>query len=307
MTSIFDDIKSAFSRGNNVLHQLILINVVVFAVLLVLRMIMYFTAGPAAFAYLMSFFRIPSDMGMFAYRPWTIITYFFTHLDFLHIIFNMLNLYWFGMLVREYLGDKRLVNLYVLGGLAGGLLFLLAQNTIPYLYSQGNAVMIGASGSVIAVMVAAATLLPNYTFNLILIGPVRIKYIAAVMVLLSISGATGGNAGGNIAHIGGALLGFLYIKQLQSGTDLGRPVQAVLGFFSGLFQKRRPLKVAYNNPSRPYSSGTSASTRAQSPSHSGSMSPSQIEIDQILDKISVSGYESLTKEEKQKLFKASQK
>ncbi|RNI29509.1 rhomboid family intramembrane serine protease [Rufibacter immobilis] len=305
MTSIFDDIKSAFSRGNNSLHQLILINVVVFAVLIILRTIMTLSGSGGLFSYLLTFFVISSDLTLFAYRPWTLFTYFFTHLEFFHILFNLLNLYWFGMLIREYLGDKRLVNLYVLGGLAGGLFYLLTYNTIPYLQLRGDSFMMGASGSVIAVMVAAATLLPNYTFNLILLGPIRIKYIAAVMVLLSISGAVGSNAGGNIAHLGGAILGFFYIRQLQRGSDWGRPVQAVLDFFRGLFQRRSRLKVSYKNPDRPYAATSSAAGPSGGTSAHGT--PSQMEIDQILDKISVSGYESLTKEEKQKLFKASQK
>ncbi|AMM50168.1 rhomboid family protein [Rufibacter sp. DG15C] len=308
MTSIFDDIRSSFSRGNNALHQLIAINVVVFAVLVILRTIMTMSGSGATFTYLITFLSVSSNLDIFIWRPWTLFTYFFTHLEFLHIIFNMLNLYWFGMLVREYLGDKRLVNLYVLGGLVGGLFYLLTYNTIPYLQVRAdNSLMMGASGSVIAIMVAAATLLPNYTFNLLLFGPIRIKYIAAVMVLLSISGATGGNAGGNIAHLGGALLGFLYIKQLQSGTDLGRPVQAVLDFFRGLFARRSPLKVAYKNPNRPFSAPSSASTTNPVAGFSGSTTPSEDEINMILDKISNSGYESLTKEEKQKLFRASQK
>ncbi|GAA4315371.1 rhomboid family intramembrane serine protease [Nibribacter koreensis] len=308
MTSIFDDIRSSFSRGNNALHQLIAINIVVFAVLVILRTIMTISGSGGTFAYLMTFLSISSNLGIFIWRPWTLITYFFTHLEFLHIIFNMLNLYWFGMLIREYLGDKKLVNLYILGGLAGGFFYLLTYNTIPYLQVRAdNSFMMGASGSVIAIMVAAATLLPNYTFNLLLFGPIRIKYIAAVMVLLSISGATGGNAGGNIAHLGGALLGFLYIKQLQSGSDLGRPVQSVLDFFRGLFARRSPLKVAYKNPNRPFASPSSANTSTSPGSVTFNGTPSEDEINLILDKISRSGYESLTKEEKQKLFRASQK
>ncbi|QHL87220.1 rhomboid family intramembrane serine protease [Nibribacter ruber] len=308
MTSIFDDIRSSFSRGNNALHQLIAINVVVFAVLVILRMIMTMSGSGGLYNYLMTFLSVSSNLDIFVFRPWTLVTYFFTHEQFLHIIFNMLNLYWFGMLVREYLGDKRLVNLYVLGGLVGGLFYLLTYNTIPYLQVRAdNSFMMGASGSVIAIMVGAATLLPNYTFNLLLFGPIRIKYIAAVMVLLSISGATGGNAGGNIAHLGGALLGFLYIKQLQRGTDLGRPVQAVLDFFRRLFQRRSPLKVAYKNPNRPFASYSSTSTASTFGAVSNNLTPSDDEIDLILDKISNSGYESLTKEEKQKLFRASQK
>ena len=154
--------------------------------------------------------------------------------------------------------------------------------------------MIGASASILAIVVAAATLLPDYSFRLLLIGSVKIKYIAAFLVLLSISGAVGGNAGGNIAHLGGALLGYVFIKQLQRGTDLGRPIHAVGEFAGRLFRRRSNLRVSYKNP-RPKSAASSPMGK-----------PTQMEIDMILDKISSSGYESLSKEEKQKLFKASQ-
>jgi hypothetical protein len=210
----------------------------------------------------------------------------------------MLNLYWFGQLIREYLGNKKLVSLYFLGGLAGGVLYLLFYNLIPFFeHRAALAVMIGASASVLAIIVAAATLLPDYTFNLILIGPVRIKYIAAFLLVLSISGAVGDNAGGNIAHLGGAIIGFIFIKQLQRGTDLGKPVHAVGNFFSNLFSSRPKMNATFNN--------SASKTKTSTTTTNGR--PDQKEIDLILDKISASGYESLTKEEKQKLFRASQK
>ncbi|PKV63368.1 rhomboid family intramembrane serine protease [Pontibacter ramchanderi] len=302
--SILQDIKDSFRQPNNTLKQLILINVIVFVSLIVLRTVLYLTGSSWAYTGLMRFIALPSDPLIFITRPWTIISYSFTHEGFLHIIFNMLNLYWFGQLIREYLGEKKLLSLYVLGGIAGGVLYILSYNLIPYFADRAAyAVMIGASASVLAVVVAAATLIPNYTFNLILIGPVRIKYIAAFLVILSISGAIGDNAGGNIAHLGGALFGWLFVKQLQRGRDMGRPLHSTLDFFAGLFKRRPKLKVTHRQKA---TVGNGA--RPSSGYHTGyAGKPSQMEIDLILDKISVSGYESLSKEEKQKLFQASQK
>ncbi|TXK37588.1 rhomboid family intramembrane serine protease, partial [Pontibacter qinzhouensis] len=232
--NILEDIKQAFREPNNTLKQLILINVIVFVVLIVMRLIVTYTVGPQVYGLLLSYIALPSYLHSLLIKPWTLITYFFTHEGFLHIIFNMLNLYWFGQLVREYLGDKKLLSLYVYGGLVGGILFVLMYNLIPYLSVYLGRPMIGASASVLAIVVGAATLLPNFTFNLILIGPVRIKYIALFLVILSISGAVGDNAGGNIAHLGGAVLGWLFVKQLQNGRDMGRPLHAFLDFITNL-------------------------------------------------------------------------
>jgi len=295
MNTIFNDIKNAFTRQGNALNQLILINILVFVSLILLEVIMKFTFGEAYYLWVVRELSLPSDPALFIRRPWTLFTYFFTHRGFLHIIFNMLNLYWFGQILREYLGDKKLVSLYILGGLAGGLLYLLVYNFVPFFIVRGSAVMIGASASVLAITVAAATLLPDFSFNLILFGPVKIKWIALFLILLSISGAVGQNAGGNIAHLGGAILGYIFIRQLQRGNDLGRPIHSFWSFITNLFSRRPKMKVTYNNP------GTTTTYR------SVQNRPSQTEIDIILDKISQSGYESLSKEEKQKLFQASQK
>lgn len=299
--SIFEDIKHSFRQPNNTLKQLILINVIVFVLLIVTRTILVLTGGAGAYNTLMRFVALNSDPLIFITRPWTLITYFFTHEGFLHIIFNLLNLYWFGQLIKEYLGERKLLSLYLLGGIAGGILYMLSYNFIPFFADRSAfSFMIGASASVLAVVVAAATLLPNYTFNLILIGPVRIKYIALFLVILSISGVVGDNAGGNIAHLGGAFIGWLFVKQLQRGNDMGRPILAITDFFAGLFKKRPKLKVTHR-ATNPFSNGRSTTTTQPGGK------PSQKEIDLILDKISSSGYESLSKEEKQKLFQASQK
>jgi hypothetical protein len=149
--------------------------------------------------------------------------------------------------------------------------------------------------------VAGATLLPDYTFMLFIIGPVKIKWIAAVVVLISLAGVNGGNAGGEITHLGGALLGFVFVKQLQAGRDLGRPVQAVGDWFSNLLNRRPAMRASTTRRPEPVTTVAGATKVKTAPGQ-----PAQEEIDLILDKISRSGYESLSKDEKQKLFRASQ-
>ncbi len=292
--SFIDDIRTAFSRRDNALNQLLLLNALVFVGLIVFGAIMFVSTGSTKHGLVLDWIAVPSEPMRLLTRPWTLLTYSFTHIGFFHILFNLLNLYWFGSLVREYLGDRKLVSLYVLGALAGVILFLLAFNLLPVFQGRPS-VLYGASASVTAIIVAAATLLPDYTFSIILIGPVKIKYIAAVVVLVSLAGLDGSNAGGEIAHLGGALLGFLYVKQLQRGRDLGTPVQAVGDWAGALLSGRPRLRVTHRG-------GTTATAKK------GAMpKPEQNDIDNILDKISRSGYESLSKDEKQKLFRASQK
>ena len=299
--SIVQDIRTAFSRRDNTLIQLILLNILVFAGLIVLRTILTVSSASGYYPPVLRQFELSSALPILLRHPWTLLTYAFTHEGFFHILFNMLNLYWFGQLVREYLGDRRLVSIYVLGALAGAAIFLLSYNLIPAFQPAVGSPMIGASAAVTAIIVAGATLLPDYTFMLILIGPVKIKWIAAVVVLISLAGVNGGNPGGEIAHLGGALLGFLFIKQLQAGRDLGRPVQAVGNFFIKLFSRRPAMRIS--SPRRAEPVTIAGASGAKKPVAN---QPLQDEIDLILDKISNSGYESLSKDEKQKLFRASQ-
>jgi membrane associated rhomboid family serine protease len=303
--SIVQDIRTAFSRRDNALIQLILLNVLVFAAVVLLEAITYLSQAPTVQLLVMRQLEMSANLGVLVRHPWTVLTYAFTHQGFFHILFNMLNLYWFGQLLREYLGDRRLVSLYILGALAGAAVFLLAYNLIPVLQpaaAAGQSVL-GASGAVTAIIVAAATLLPDYTFTIIIIGPVKIKWIAAAVVLISLAGINSGNTGGEIAHLGGALLGFLFIKQLQAGRDLGRPVQAVGNWFSNLTTRRLAMRVS-STTRRPEPVAATAASSGKKPAVPGQ--PLQDEIDTILEKISRSGYESLSKDEKQKLFRASQ-
>lgn len=309
--SIVQDIRTAFSRRDNALMQIIMLNVLVFAGLIVVQAVMTITSSSGYFPLLLRQFELSSALPEFIRHPWTLLTYAFTHTTYrksffdglLHILFNMLNLYWFGQLIQEYLGNRRLVSLYILGALAGAAFFLLSFNLIPAFQPGLGSPMNGASAAVSAIIVAAATLLPDYTFMVILIGPVKIKWIAAVVILLSLAGLSGGNPGGMLAHLGGALLGFVFVKQLQAGRDLGRPVQAVGNWFGRLTSSRPAMRVS-STARRPEPVAASSMSGIKKPGAPGQ--PLQDEIDIILDKISRSGYESLSKDEKQKLFRASQ-
>ncbi len=298
---MFEEFKNAFQRYNNGHVQLIIVNLAIFVVMGVIMVITNISGFGELWTVVHKQFSIPPTFAEFATRPWTLLTYMFMHdlSGILHILFNMLIMYWFGKLFVEYLGSDKLIAVYILGGLAGGILYLLAYNTIPFYVDRvaGVSGMVGASAAVNAIIVATATLVPNYTFFLLFIGPVRIKYIAALFVFLSFLGSVGGNAGGNLAHLGGALIGFVYVRQLQSGINWGGWITVTLDWFRDLFKDKPRVKVSYRKTRNTGSRGSAADKASYT----------QEEIDRILDKISEGGYESLTKDEKEKLFNASKK
>lgn len=300
---MFDEFKSVFQKPNNAHVQLIVINVAIFLVMGAIYV--FSTVGGADWVYavISKQFTIPPKFGDFLLRPWTIFTYAFAHslTDIFHILFNMLVFYWFGRLFIEYLGNDKLIALYVLGAITGGVVYLMVYNLVPYFMERSDFLgMVGASAAVFAIVTGAAVLQPNYTFFLLFLGPIRIKYIAAFYIIMSFLGSVGTNAGGNIAHLGGALIGFIYIKQLQVGVDWGGWITSTLDWIKSLFEPRPKVKVTYrkNEPKQ--------KTRTSSKSMPGTKA-SQEEIDAILDKISERGYESLSADEKEKLFNASKK
>lgn len=300
-----EEIKNAFHRPNNAVIQLVLVNVAIFLLLIISRVFFQFSGAEGLFAKIVSYLMMPSDLGKFILQPWSLITYFFTHTDFFHILFNMLFLYWFGRLIQEFLGSEKVINLYILGGLVGGLTYLLIYNIVPYFSDRvATSMMLGASAGVYAIVVGAATFMPNYTFFLLFLGPIRIKYIALFYVILSFANSAGSNAGGELAHLGGALIGFLYIKQLQQGNDFGHWITITLDSIKDLFTKKENIKVTYRKERTKWKASDFKRPKAKHHrTRSGQVS--QDEIDEILDKISDSGYESLSKEEKEKLFNAS--
>ena len=293
MSSFIDDIKNAFKKKGNSLNQIIFLNIILFLTILVSNVVLTLALHKEVYHFLLSWLELPSNLSVFITRPWTLFTYFLLHEDPFHILFNLLVMYWFGQIIGDMIGSKRITALYVMGGVAGGLLYLLVYNLLPYFSSQvSSSVLLGASAGVYAIVTAAATLVPDYTMFLLFFGQVRIKYIALFYLIVSVAQTTSTNAGGNIAHLGGALIGFLFIKQLKRGNDIGKPVNSILGYIENLFTREKKMKVSFKNPNK---------TRTKT-----SGAPTQEEIDQILDKISQNGYESLNKEEKQKLFQASQ-
>ena len=307
MSGLFEDFRSEFNKPNNTLVQLILVNVVIFLVLLLTKVSLTMAQNIGVYYFVREQLMLPGGVRDFLHKPWTLFTYFFTHDEIFHILYNMLFLYWFGKLIDEYLGNRRLMGLYIMGGLAGGLLYLAMYNLVPYFQTQADtARMLGASAAAFSVAVGAATLLPNYTFHLLFIGAVRIKYIVFFFIILSVAQSAGTNAGGNLAHLGGALMGFVYVKLLQNGTDLGRPIYWLIDGWSNLLKPKPAVKVSYRQRSNASTQASPFVSSAGASSASAS-TPDQDEVDTILDKISRSGYESLTREEKQKLFRASQR
>ena len=230
---------------------------------------------------------LPASLKVFIFQPWSIVTYFFLHMNFMHILWNMLFLYWFGKIIHENIGNNAVISLYIIGGIIGGLSYMALFNIIPYYDNRvSESLMLGASAGVFSVVVGSATLLPNYTFYLLFLGPVRIKYIALFYVLLSFFDVTGSNAGGEIAHLGGALMGYLYIRQLQNGVNMGKGIIDILN----VFNKNKKEVISKEEEKNEIKKDIS-----------------QDEIDKILDKISDSGYKSLSNNEKEKLFNASKK
>ncbi|MEO9477220.1 MAG: rhomboid family intramembrane serine protease [Cyclobacteriaceae bacterium] len=297
--SILDDFKNAWNKPNNSLVQIIIINAVVFVTVNLLAVILRLSGNADIFNFIISKLFLPSSVDKLITQPWSLITYFFVHQDFFHVLFNMLFLFWFGRIIMEFLGSKKVISLYVLGGLAGGVFYIIMYNLVPF-YASGveTSRMLGASAGVFAMVVGAAVFMPDYTLFLLFLGPVKIKYIAIVYVLLSFFSITGSNAGGELAHLAGAGMGWLYISQLKSGNDIGSWVIGFMNWVKSFFVAQPKIKVTHK-------ANKNTGKSASSSSRSSPSKPDQAEIDAILDKISHSGYDSLSKEEKQKLFNAS--
>lgn len=309
MKSFVHDLKYAWNKPDSGLVRLIIINVLVYVVTGLIYTICRISEQTAFYdQYIFDNLALSPRFPEFITHPWTLFTYFFNHSlgDFLHILFNMLVMYWFGGIFIEYAGSRRLVGLYFLGGILGGIVFLLAANFIPYYATllHTSAGMIGASAAVYAIVVGAATLAPDYSIGLLFFGSVRIKYLAALYIFLSVLGSVGDNPGGNLAHLGGAFMGFLYIKVLQKNVDLARPLSAFYDLLIRLFTFRKPLQVSYRRePSFSVGKGKASSSRGGGKA----VDQEQAIVDAILDKINDHGYERLTEEEKQILFRASQR
>lgn len=302
MGDIITDIKNNFRRGN-IFVRLIYVNVGVFLVTTILFVFFQLFNKGEEIGSVVRLFELPASFQAFIRQPWSLVSYMFMHGGVMHILFNMLCLYWFGSIFLFFFSTRHLRGLYFLGGLCGGIVYMLAYNIFPYLQG-GIAVssMVGASASIIAIIVAVAYREPNYPVNLLLLGKIRLKYVALIMILMSFMLLASDNAGGNFAHLGGALAGYCFALALNKGTDITSWINKALDALSSLFDKKtwvrmkkKPkMEVHYNRDPRDYE--YNANKRAQSD-----------EVDRILDKLKKSGYDSLTTEEKKSLFDASKR
>lgn len=274
------ELLNKYSQGS-IVEKLIYINVAAFILTFLLNSFGYLFQSNSDIV--MDWLAMPSDINYLLTRPWTIITYGFLHGGFFHLLSNLIVLYYIGNLFIDYFTPKQLLSFYLFGTVFGGLLYLISYTIFPALQNT-DATLVGASAAVMAIFIGLATYIPNYEINLRFIGFVKLWKLAAFFLVLDIIQIPSGNAGGHLAHLGGALFGFIYMSQIKKGAisiSIKNP-------FSSLFTKKSKLKTVYKSKKKTVKKPTKTD---------------QQQIDHILDKISKSGYDSLNQEEKNVLFK----
>ena len=279
---------------STIVEKLIGLNLIFFVLPFVFLTIGFFFEAQTN--YFVVWLVFPSDPFEFILQPWSIITYAFLHSGFFHILFNLLVLYFSGRIFLEFYAPQKLVNFYVLGAISGALIFMLSFNLFPVFNQLGSSKLLGASAAVMAILVGVSTKVPNYGIRLFLFGNVKLWQIAIVLVILDFIRIPFGNPGGHLAHLGGAFIGYFYAKQLDKGNDIGGFVASTMAYFQSLFdssaRSKRNMKTVHKSAKRKTATATTSKNEKQK------------KIDKILDKISKSGYESLTKAEKDFLFDA---
>lgn len=291
MASSFADELKQTLRSGDTLNILLLINVIIFLVINILdAFLKLLTIDSFVSDTLLNILSVPASPARLIVKPWTLVTYQFLHLNFFHILFNLLWLFWMGKIFAEYLGMKKLLSTYILGGIAGAILFIAAYNVFPlFREAVGSAQALGASASVLAITIAIAAYVPDYTVHLILIGSVRLKYIALVSILLDLISISGSNAGGHIAHLGGAAYGYFFAMNLKKGTNIAAWFDRLAERIKNLFSRRKMKVIKKDRP-------------LSDEEYLHNKKANQERVDAILDKISRSGYGSLTAEERDILF-----
>lgn len=304
--SIGDDIRQVFSYGN-MLNKLIVVNIAVFVVIILCKA---FLTNVGYYQPVFEFFALPGNPLTLLYKPWTLITHMFTHEGIWHLIWNLLALFLFGRIVGDLLGDRKVLPIYIIGGLGGALWYI-----IYYLVAVriGYSTAVGASAAVMALAASAAYVAPDYGIRLILLGEVRLKYIVLAFILLDLVNTGSSNAGGSIAHLGGALTGALIVYGMKTGFDATDTFNNLIDWFtfkgSSASKQRSKMKVAHRAPKSRFdkfrnfelSKDEIASVRA------GSEYDEEDKLDAILDKIKEKGYDKLSKEDKDFLNNASKR
>lgn len=275
-----------FISPNQGLKKLIAFNIFIFLILMVAKVALILAGHEEIFSTALEHITLSSTPQKVLKEPWTVFTYFFVHIELFHLLFNMMFLYWFGIIIQDFIGSERIVKLFIWGGIAGAVAYLLLVNSFAYFILKGPTYLNGASAGVFAIVIAAATIKPTFRIHLFFIGDIQIKYVAAFYLVWSFIETTGTNAGGNIAHLGGALMGFFYGYYFKNPQKTNVFVQEEKVFSFTKVAQKRIFESAHEQDNQEVV---------------------EEELNQILDKISKSGYDSLSKYEKRRLFKASQK
>lgn len=293
MDGIITNLKRSFQAGS-ILKKLIFINIAVF-ILIRLLGILLLLFNLQDFPILL-YLQLPASPTALLSRPWTLFTYMFTHFEFLHILFNMLWLYWFGELFLQVFNERQLGGLYVLGGLAGALLFVVSYNLFPYFQEVASfSFLMGASASVMAIVFAISFYRKEIEINLLLLGRIKLIYLALFTFVIDLLAMTSDNAGGHIAHIGGALFGIWFASRYAQGKDLTAPINRLIDKLVNLGKRKPKMSVTYGGRSN------------KDWEYNARKQQQAANIDAILDKLKRSGYGSLSADEKKQLFDASKK
>ena len=293
MDGIITNLKRSFQAGS-ILKKLIFINIAVF-ILIRLLGILLLLFNLQDFPILL-YLQLPASPMALLSRPWTLFTYMFTHFEFLHIVFNMLWLYWFGELFLQVFNERQLGGLYVLGGLAGALLFVVSYNLFPYFQEVASfSFLMGASASVMAIVFAISFYRKEIEINLLLLGRIKLIYLALFTFVIDLLAMTSDNAGGHIAHIGGALFGIWFASRYAQGKDLTAPINRLIDKLVNLGKRKPKMSVTYGGRSN------------KDWEYNARKQQQAANIDAILDKLKRSGYGSLSADEKKQLFDASKK
>ncbi len=293
----FDQLLKSYKDADAAM-RLIYINAAVFVFIHLVGIILWlFEVQGGGVILVNRFFAVPSDLVSLLYKPWTVFTYMFTHTGILHLLFNMIALYFGGQLFSQFLGQKKVWSVYINGGIAGALLYIISYNIFP-VFSETLTISkaIGASASVMALFAAIATHIPNMEVRLFFLGNIKLKWVVIFLFMIDVLSISQSNSGGHISHIGGAIYGYLFAIQLKKGRDISKWIWPIGDFFNRIFSfKRKPkfdVKYSSNVPKSDYQ-------------YNAKKKETQEQLDTILDKISKSGYDSLSKEEKNFLFKQS--
>jgi membrane associated rhomboid family serine protease len=293
MANIIDELKQTYQQGSSLI-RIVFINLGVFILFRLFFLVLKFSGNDGMIDF-NDWFDVPAFLPSLLLKPWTLITYMFYHEEIWHIVFNLLWLYWFGKIFLYFFDDKKLTALYLMGGIAGAILYIAVYNLLPFFHpAVMNSALLGASAAIMAIVFAVSFYAPDFKVMLLFFGEVKLIYIALVSVLLDLILMSSGNAGGHISHLGGAFVGWLWCVQYRKGKDFTQGVTRFLFFITGIFKRKSRLKVSHKKSMSDLD-------------YNHSKAQYQKEVDRILDKISKGGYESLNKEEKEILFKMSDK